>query len=479
MNKRELNNRRESGSWGCISKSEAAFYRKVAIRRCLLAVAAVSLCLASGSDQPTAATIDAYLQPYVQTANFAGAVLVKRNENIVFKKAYGFAQREQKVRNSASTQFHIASMSMQFTAAAVLKLVDQGAIRLDSSAEKFALSIPGADKITIRDLLNERSGLPDINSLPEYDEILQHRQTPATLVAKISGRPLLFEPGSKFLHEEHSAYNLLALIVEQETKLPFAAAVQRLVFAPLALKDSFIDDDTTPRTNRQARGYEPVEVYGLKPATAIHWSAKAGNASVCTTTMDEAQWVNALFAGNALSASSQKVVLDTTYREGYGWFKGANQRLGETVYYMNGRSPGFASFVLYLPKEALTVVVFSNIYSSVTSNLGYDIASIVLGLPYEKFHPEEPAPAASQLQTCTGSFQFGQDFYQVNAKLDVIRTGSELSIRWPSGSLSPLIPISTDYFLDRMYWVPVVIERNASGKPESLRYDRFCGKATQ
>jgi Beta-lactamase len=83
--------------------------------------------------------------------------------------------------------------------------------------------------ITIRDLLTERSGLPDINALPNYDEILQRHQTPSSLIAEIKGRPLLFEPGSNFLHEEHSAYNLLALIVEKKTGLPFAAAVRRLV----------------------------------------------------------------------------------------------------------------------------------------------------------------------------------------------------------------------------------------------------------
>ena len=75
----------------------------------------------------------------------------------------------------------------------------------------------GWRKITVRDLLVERSGLADINDLPDYSEILQHHQTPESLVARIKDRPLLFEPGSKFLHEEHSAYNLLALIVEKKT----------------------------------------------------------------------------------------------------------------------------------------------------------------------------------------------------------------------------------------------------------------------
>ena len=112
-----------------------------------------------------------------------------------------------------------------------------------------------------------------------------------------------------------------------------------------------------------AKGYEPESIYGLKPAAAIHWSAKTGNASAYTTAGDEARLVTALFQGRQLSVSSRDAVLDTSVRVGYGWFKGTNKRFGQTAYYMNGRAPGFASFVLHLPQAQMTVVVLSNIYS--------------------------------------------------------------------------------------------------------------------
>ena len=147
--------------------------------------------MASGvlaQNSSSAAAIDAYIQPYVRSANFAGQVLVEKNGKIIFEKAYGFADREHHVANTNATQFHIASMSMQFTAAAVLRLVDTGSISLDEQIGDFVPDIEGADKITIRDLLTERSGLPDINALPGYNDVLQHHQTPASLVAKIQGR---------------------------------------------------------------------------------------------------------------------------------------------------------------------------------------------------------------------------------------------------------------------------------------------------
>jgi CubicO group peptidase (beta-lactamase class C family) len=165
----------------------------------------------------TSHAIDAYIQPYVRSGNFMGDVLVKKNGKLVFEKAYGFADRELRVRNSVQTRFHIASISMQFTAAAILRLADTGLIRLDDRVGDLASAIDGASRISIRDLLTERSGLPDVNALANYEEILQHHETPADLVDKIAGRSLLFEPGSKFQHEEHSAYNLLALVVEKKT----------------------------------------------------------------------------------------------------------------------------------------------------------------------------------------------------------------------------------------------------------------------
>jgi CubicO group peptidase (beta-lactamase class C family) len=333
-------------------------------------------CQSLADDSEVAANIDAYLKPYVESGNFSGSVLVRRDGRNVFRKAYGFSNREQKVENSNGTRFHIASISMQFTAAAILRLVDEGAISLDNHVGEYLHGIQGADKITIRDLLTERSGLPDINDLPDYGEILQHHQTPASLVAKIQGEPLLFDPGSKFLHEEHSAYNLLALIVEKKTGLPFASAMRRLVFDPVGLKFSGVDDDSVVRSEQMAIGYEPVGVSGLKLASQIHWSAKTGNASVYTTPSDEARFVERFLGGHFLKADSLQAVLDTSQRVGYGWFRGANSRFEQTAYYMNGRAPGFASFVLHLPRENMTIVVLSNICSSATTTIGYDIAAV-------------------------------------------------------------------------------------------------------
>jgi CubicO group peptidase (beta-lactamase class C family) len=448
------------------------------MRRLAMIVGAAALAsLSPAQENFNKAAIDNYIRAYVDSGNLSGVVIVAKKQKIVFEKSYGFADRQHRVPNTASTQFHVASLSMQFTAAAVLRLIDAGPLQLDQNVAAFAPGIEGANRISIRDLLAERSGLPDINTLPDYEDILQHHQTPGSLVARINGLSLLFQPGSKHLHEEHSAYNLLALIVEKTTGVPFSVAMERLVFLPIGLTSSGVDDDSITTASRMATGYEPEGVYGIKPATLIHWSAKTGNASIFTTARDEARLVTELFQGHLLSESSRELLTSSSPRVGFGWFRGQDKRFGETAYYMNGRAPGFSSFVLYLPDSQTTVVVLSNIYSSASTTIGNDVAALSLGLPYKPFVVMKPAPSGSELETCAGSFQFGPDFYQPNAVITLIADGSGLRFEWPSGSISPLIPLSPDHFIDRSYWVEVSIQRDASGKPVSLSYDHLLGKS--
>jgi CubicO group peptidase (beta-lactamase class C family) len=128
------------------------------LKRTLVLVIGALLCVGTSSAQNrlNAAAIDSYLTPYVRSGNFSGDVLVKQNGRAIFEKAYGFADREHWVVNTSATRFHIASISMQFTSAVVLRLVDQGAISLDTRVGDLVPGITGADKISIRDLLMER-----------------------------------------------------------------------------------------------------------------------------------------------------------------------------------------------------------------------------------------------------------------------------------------------------------------------------------
>jgi CubicO group peptidase (beta-lactamase class C family) len=431
---------------------------------------------AQGSDISHA--IDAYIEPYVRSNNFSGQLLVLRRDAVLYQRELGMADREARRPMTRDTQLHIASISMQYTAAAVMRLIDQRQLSLDTRVSDIVQGVRGGERITIRHLLEQRSGLSDINARADYAEILQHHQTPASLVAVISGDSLLFEPGSGYLHEEHSAYNLLALIIEKRTGLPFARAMQRLVFEPAGLRHTAADDDAiVSHPEMVARGYNPEGVYGLSPATPIHWSAKSGNASVRSTAADEAHWVQQLFHGHLLSDASRSAIVDSSgVPAGYGWFRRPNKRFGERTYSMSGRAPGFASYVMYLPREDVTVVAFSNIYSSATADIGNDIAAIALGLPYAAVALDARALPPELLALDGARFTFPSDFYQPNATVALTQNGGEMFVAWPSGDRSPIIPLDGDHAIDRAYWEPIAIVRDSAGRAMAMTYDRFRGE---
>jgi len=429
------------------------------------------LILPGAPHEQTANEFDNFIRPYVVSNNFSGNVLIEHHDKIVFQQSYGYLDRERTRENSDTTQFHIASVSMQYTSAAVLRLLEEQKLTLETTIGNLLPNTPGAEKITVDDLLAQRSGLDDINSHSDYGEVVKHHQTPASVVAQIDGHALSFPPGTKHAREEHSAFNVLALLLEKKTGHPFPDALEEILLRPLSLNATYADDDGNASPSA-AQGYQPNATADLEPAPGIHWSAKVGNASIVTTTSDQLRLVHALFGGSFIDSQMHGRLLETTPRVDYGWFRSESKEFDAPTYYMNGRAPGFASYVLHIPREALTIIVFSNIYSSVPSDIGDGLARIALGLPHDTFHPlaKAPKPIKQPLH-----FRFPVDFYQPNAEMTMFSRNGDTFLRWPSGDLSPLIPIGTDEFVDRSYWEPVRLIRDPSGVPTALNYDRFKG----
>ncbi|MEP7088294.1 MAG: serine hydrolase domain-containing protein [Gemmatimonadota bacterium] len=425
------------------------------------------------------AAIDAYVHPYVETNNFSGQLVVMRGGRILYERSLGWADREARIPMTRETELHIASISTQFTSAAIMRLIDSGALTLDTRVAAIVPDVRGGDLITIRNLLEQRSGLSDINSRADYSAVLQAHQTPATLVGYIARDTLRFAPGSMYIHEEHSASNLLALIIEKKSGQSFARAIERLVFAPLAMTHSSIDDDAPVRGAEVALGHDPKGVFELAATTPIHWSAKSGNASVRSTAIDQSHWVQQLFHGHYLQEATRAAIVDSaSFPFGYGWFRRPNKRFGEFAYSMSGRSPGFASYVIHLPREDLTVVALSNIYSSATADIALDVAAIALGLPYAPAVLSRYGFSPDSLKLSGERFTFPADFYQPNATLAFEMENGEMYLRWPSHDRSPVIPIDRDHAIDRAYWEPIEIRRDAVGRATSISYDRFQGTRT-
>lgn len=435
------------------------------------------LCLMAPAVLAAPPDIEGYLKPYVDTNNFSGTVVVTEKGQTLFAKSYGFADRENHVLNGSDTRYHIASMSILFTAFATLRLVEEDKLSLDDTAGSIVGPLPNGDRITVRELLEEDSGLPDFNDLRNYDALIAVHQTPASVVDQIRRLPPRTEPGGKSQMEEHSACNVLALIIEKKTGLPYAEAMQKLVFGPAGMKDSGADDDR-PIGGKLALGYRPDGEFGMKRAPTFHWSAKPGNGSDYSTADDISRWFAEFMGDKLLSAKTRALILGGDKTEvGFGWEGGFDRRFGEDSYLASGRAPGFSSVMFYLPKEELTVLVLNNIEHESNYSIAVDITDMVLGKPHGSFDYHPVTLTAEQRRQFTGRFQFGPDFYRSNGVLEIKDSPQGLLLEWPGGPEAPLLPMGAGTFMDRYYWIPATVTLDAAGHPTQLKFGKFLGSA--
>jgi CubicO group peptidase (beta-lactamase class C family) len=305
---------------------------------------------------------------------FMGAVLVARGDTVLFRQTYGPANVEKGEPSSITTRYRLASISKQFTAAAILKLQDDGKLNIADPVCKWIQPCPAAwAPVRIHHLLSHTSGIPDLMARPGWG---LRRVTPATLAeltADSARFPLQFAPGSKVAYD-NAGFNLAAAIVEKAGGLPFETYMQTAIFEPLGLDRTGLGD--APDV---AMGYANYPS-GLAAQTIPNVSIVAGAGAVYSTLDDLLAWERALHRGHVVSAFGYgQMVADhapaDTPRErgrdrrtwGYGLF---TKRLGEQVVpgfqdmqvYHTGSWAGFRNLIVYQPDADVTVIVLSNNY---------------------------------------------------------------------------------------------------------------------
>ena len=191
-------------------------------------------------------------------AGFSGSVLVVRGGKVVLHRGYGFADREKKIPNDEHTIYAIGSTPIDFTHAAILKLEDMGKLKTSDAITKFFDTVP-SDKqsITIDHLMSGRSGLKDFHHIPGQDEDPDLSWIDrATAVERILKSELLFTPGSARKHS-HSAWVLLAAVVEIASGETYGDFVRTTLFAPAGMMHTGLHEDLERTNDREiATGYD-------------------------------------------------------------------------------------------------------------------------------------------------------------------------------------------------------------------------------
>ncbi|TPG04926.1 class A beta-lactamase-related serine hydrolase [Rhodanobacter glycinis] len=357
--------------------------------------AAILLALAFTSTNAKASVPS--IQPGVTELMHAGVkkdgpgvvVLIRQGQTTIYERAEGLADVELNVPLSTDHVFRIASVTKVFTAALVVKLAKEGKLSLDDPLKKYLPSFPGADRISLRQLLNHTSGIADLTKNPTPG-LMRTDSSTSALVDDISKRPPDFPAGSKWAYS-NSGYILLAAVIEKVTGTSWHAAIDNQIIAPLGLRHTRYDDDTAIIRGR-IPGYSTSDAPpSVSRANFISMSVPSAAGALVSDAADLATTIRRLAHGDVIGSEgySQMVApvrgvpgVSTARSYGLGlyvWTIRGEQAVGHT-----GQIDGFASALAYLPKQDITIVVLANDDNFDAQTLMRRVIAVALGRPFPK-----------------------------------------------------------------------------------------------
>ena len=318
--------------------------------------------------------LKAQLDRWGDSGQFTGGVLVARGDTVLFRQVHGFADRRTGTPLALDSRFRLASVSKQFTAAAILRLHDEGVLSADDPLCRWIQPCPLAwAPIRLRHLLGHSSGIPDLMARPAWG---LRRVTPATMAELTSDSMqygLQFPPGTRVRYN-NAAYNLLGAVVEKAAGVPFHDYLRTAFFAPLGMADTGYDDDAS----KVVMGYANLGGGGPSPQPDHNVSIIVGAGALYSTLDDLLVWQRALHGGHLLKPRSYAMMVadhapaDTPEERGrprrdwgFGLF---TNRIGQRVspsfpdrqIFHTGSWSGFRNMMSWQPEGEVTVIVLSN-----------------------------------------------------------------------------------------------------------------------
>lgn len=325
------------------------------------------LCLSAFSTVAAAATpavppdagIDGLMQRYDGSVPGA-AVLVLKDGQPVFRRGYGLAVVEDSTPVSPATNFRLASVSKQFTAAAILLLAEDGRLSIDDPLKKWLPSLPAmADAMTLRHLLSHTSGLLDYEDLMDPADTRQVHDIDVLRLLEKENRTY-FAPGSDYRYS-NSGYALLALVVGKASGSDFASFLRQRIFLPLGMDATYAHQDGVDEVPTRAYGYSQIDGHWQRTDQSTT-SAVLGDGGIYSSLDDLARWDAALYDERLLRRASLRLAFSPATKTpepdvphyGFGW------RINGDALWHSGESIGFRNVILRYPKQKLTVIVLTN-----------------------------------------------------------------------------------------------------------------------
>lgn len=332
------------------------------------------------------AGIDPLFEQWAHARSPGVSVAVVSADRVTLQKAVGYANLENDVAITPESVFHIASLSKQFTAMAVLLLQDRGQLKLDDRVAQYLPQVVPevAANITLRELMYHTSGLRDQNELSQLAgrtaaDVLRQEDVLA-LVAR--QRRLNFAPGTEFLYS-NTGYTLLAAVVEKVTGTPFADWTRREIFLPLGMRHTRFVDDYTAVIEHAVESYH-VDSRGISHRAPLNLGT-VGPTGAVSTANDLATWARFVMSGSrgGLHVPSEYYehghLLDgSAISYGAGLFveRYRSRRLLEH----GGSDAAFRAYLMMFPDERNAVILLANTDGAQLPALARQVADRMFGL---------------------------------------------------------------------------------------------------
>ncbi len=326
--------------------------------------------------------LDSLLKRINKRHDFHGSLLVAKNGKILYNNQIGYANFRKKEPLSKASVFQLASVSKQFTAAAIMLLYERNQIQLNDTVNTYFPDFPYKN-VTIKNLLNHTAGLPKYFWLAEHEWDQKKAPTNRDMMTLLESSNVqrFFKPGRNFDYS-NTGYFVLASIVEKVSGTSFSAFVQKNIFDELGMNDSFVYSFENDHIKKnQLFGYRLYRGWRHLKINSTVNDAIVGDKNVYATSEDLFKWTLGLNKGKLLSKES----LDLMYTKGetiygrkvpYGFGFRINTR-GEKIIYHHGKWNGFSTGLTFYPEDDLVVIVLEHTSYNALSFLNKKVKKIV------------------------------------------------------------------------------------------------------
>lgn len=285
-----------------------------------------------------------------------GSIAISANGVLVYQNAIGYSQvnKDAKIPATIETKYRVGSISKMFTATMIFQLIDEGKLSFDTPLATYFPQLPNAGKITIREMLQHRSGLHNFVGDSLYTTYMTTPKSEAEMIAIFAGQKSDFEPDTK---AEYSNTNfvLLGYIIEKVTGKTYAEELKKRITSKIGLANTYYGSKANPAKN-EAYSYNYPGEWAQMPETDMSVLGAAGG--IVSTPTDLVKFINTLFEGKLINPASLELM--KTIRDNYGMAMFVLPFYDKKGYGHLGTVDGFYNILMYFPQEKLAIAYTSN-----------------------------------------------------------------------------------------------------------------------